>query len=420
MQMVGLIVLSMTVLAGGLSLSRFDQKYEALGVLGEARLWLLGAAIVVVVAERAVRGRRKIEHNGVSEIRKWGFVVVTFHAYMLISLLWSRDVGNGLDSAVGIAIAIGTILVAMEMIGRSLERGVEWFFRVLIVVTPIFVVAGLYEFGAGEWKEGLWAGQLGMGRILGGGAIASVYLWAKNRWTGWLLVIPAMLLFNLVLARGGRGAVLALAVVCVWFVVLVVLRRGGSRLAKGAGVVFVSAVMTAALSYSSWVREHANRVLASFWLSGHQPRGIENIYLADRDVLFSDALEVFGLHPIRGVGLGGFYEQTGFHYPHNLILGVLAEGGTVGIALFATPVLMAVARWFRPRTLEHDAALAAAAYFGLINMYSGWYSDALPMWLLLLMYMSPLRAKEVRIDGDSQSGRGEGFRFGQPPSLRRG
>jgi len=112
-------------------------------------------------------------------------------------------------------------------------------------------------------------------------------------------------------------------------------------------------------------------------------------YASSRDLIAEQALEMFLIQPIRGVGLDGFFalqSGTAFSYPHSLLLGSASEGGVIAVLLLiaAVAVLFVSSKSMRPMPATTLMALCAGAFLLISSMFSGDFYDSRLMWFFLI------------------------------------
>lgn len=379
-------LLTAAILAGGFSLGRFDLSYRQFGVLLEARFWLLACLVFLAIIPGMV-ARPGAPGSSLHGVRQWVWLVIIFHAYVILSGLWSANTSYALGMVAPLIVCMGLLLIAPPFLRDDPQRNIRGVFTIIFAVSVLFIADALYR-GSAQLEDGLWVGEIGLYRLIGAGVLAATYLWAKTGSLRWLLVIPAMVLLAVFMVKGERGSLAAFALLYPVGLLLLIRRQRHPWARTTAWVGIMVIALTSGVFLIETVSESFARLWSSFLVLPTERLSIENIYLAERDRLIEDSWRLFLDHPVVGAGLGGFGNGVE-DYPHNLVMNVLSEGGVVGISLFLAPCLLLLSRWRKPRGLEHDTALITGAYFGATNLFHGTYTDALPMWLLLLLYMLP-------------------------------
>lgn len=107
-------------------------------------------------------------------------------------------------------------------------------------------------------------------------------------------------------------------------------------------------------------------VLGAISLDSEEPGVIDpdRIVGDNRVEVWSEYWERFTEHPIRGIGLGTGWAQTGFQEPHNLWLQLLAETGLVGLVGFLVLLVAVVSVSGEPDRMT----MAALSVVGLASL----------------------------------------------------
>ncbi|WP_435770436.1 O-antigen ligase family protein [Nocardioides sp. SYSU DS0651] len=307
--------------------------------------------------------------------------------YMLATGLWGAalpETWNAIIDLCCMALITAATILLMRLDPRGTARTLLW---CAAVAGAIYAVAALAGSAVGERAMAFGSGPNVFSRMTLIGAIALVGLVVLERAPAALLVAVPILLAATV-ASGSRGAMLAGVIASV--VLLPVLRRatrGQVVWALGSLAVGTTLVL---LRYGDVVRSTIeNRLLDLTFEQG---------YSSGRESLFSEALMLFASHPVTGVGLQGFQEQTqGPHpYPHNLVLQIAAEGGAVGLIFLTIGLVAAVGilegRWHDPMTV----LFASCAVVVLTSaMVSGSYYDSRFLWVFLAVALHAASARRV-------------------------
>lgn len=373
------VALALSLIAGGVSLARLDQGFAELGVFGEARtVGLLAIGTLAILS----RGARHFENQGASQTG-WLTGVVLLHGWVLASWAWSDRTATTADQATELVLTVAALLVTAwtcQGVAQAALRTIFWAFYVLAsgLVTLSLAIAG----GPAGGFQLLGAGGIGLARTFCMGVLAA---WWIARDTGrrvWLMPVPLMIVGAVL--SGSRAAVLALAAAAVAMAVLGGQRKVARRrlLAINAAGIALGLVTIATVP---WIREAVGVGVRLLLNPNVQESSSRGVYLADRDVIFADALSQFASYPFLGRGIGSYVGPFGELYPHNLLLsfgvdaGVLALGGS--IALLAIGFLK-VASFDRSRS---QLACVGAVFFFVTSMFAGSYYDARFLWIFLLL-----------------------------------
>jgi O-antigen ligase len=160
----------------------------------------------------------------------------------------------------------------------------------------------------------------------------------------------------------------------------------------------ITAVLVASSSLALLANSWLAAVIAVFRRSvfGVTAGGGGSLYLADRDVIFLDAVRQFVAAPIGGIGLGSYRGPFGEEYPHNIILNYAVDGGVLPLLLMGAIAAIGVSRLFLTRVPEAYGSLCMSAYFFGGSFFAGSYYDARGMWLFLLLGLIPIWRIRVR------------------------
>jgi O-antigen ligase len=368
------------LLAGRFTLDRVGLEVPVLNDPRVVLFWMLLSLLAVEL--RAVRWDAG-PHAVLA--RRSLYLVLAFFGYQAVSALWTPPGGRLAQGVTDLAAM--SFLVWVYWVLSRWDRD-----RVVRLTLTFFLVAGFVYFvvaamGYGHDPSGRWA-ALGGGsnvfvRIMVLAAAASVYFYLRGGGRlVWLLPLPVFA--GGALMSGSRGGLLA-AAGTVFLLLVTGLRR--VRVARLVQAAAVGAVLAGVTWYV------AGPQLAATVQDRFLRQTVQQGYASGRDVLFAQALRMFGDYPVVGTGLDGFYASIrGFsteQYVHSLPLAVAAEGGAVGLLLLAAAMYGLFASYTavpRPaRTLESRIAAYCGIFVGLASFFSGGYYDTRLMWMFLVM-----------------------------------
>ncbi len=383
-----LIVLAfLTALAGRFTL---DRAGVSIAVLNDPRVLLLWLVLTAVVFERCWAVARRPVRASPAMI----FVVLLI-GYQAISAIWAPA-----QARIGVHLADLAALAALCIAYRLLSS-LDTDRVITITLAGLVVAGGVYFCGAaagyGHDPSGRWA-TLGGGsnvfvRVMILAAIAAIYFHLRSGRLWWLGLVPVFAVGALLSgSRGGLFAALGVGLAAAWQG----LRRLPPRRILHAA--FWIIVLSGITWYSTGSR--LGPVLADRFIK----TTFEDRYTSGRDQLFTAAGELFLEHPLFGAGLDGFHALTfsslGAEYAHSLPLTVAAEGGLVGLSLFALALILLV-REYRGRLKQSPASSRRAAaycgaFIGLASLFSGSYYDSRFMWIFLILAAAPLSTPSDR------------------------
>ena len=196
-----------------------------------------------------------------------------------------------------------------------------------------------------------------------------------------LLLLASCIALTGVLIAAGRGQILALAFAVP--LLLLLLRRGGFLTVRAMWVGIAALILTAlvvlptvgraSLRYFEDVPEQLSSAATGDDLSSS---------IGVRVAWWKDASALWLKHPIVGAGLGSYASESHARnldaashtsHPHNMYIGVLCEGGLVGLALLAW-MLWALLR-VGVRNAKHSSLACGAVAAIVVVLVSGMTSD---------------------------------------------
>lgn len=249
-------------------------------------------------------------------------------------------------------------------------------------------------------------------------------LWAAARRLGRPgLLLAFLLLLGPILLAGSRAAWLCYGLVTLGFV-----WREASSLRRFviygvAAAVLASLAAGLAWKTSSRFDDRMDRTLLALHGTDHAL----NAALSGRLDIWHVSLGMIAAHPVNGVGVRGFryayphYAAPGDHFvvsescgagegachPHQLLLEILAETGTIGLLLWLAALGLALRAWRRVGTAARERAfpvtLALAAMLFPLNthlaFYSAWwgllFGWLLGLWCAAMYVEAPAMSHEV-------------------------
>lgn len=174
-----------------------------------------------------------------------------------------------------------------------------------------------------------------------------VFEYTRRRWPAWAWGTSFALILGAVMISGMRAGWLAIGMVV--FAYFVLMLRRDNRDLRGATIAIPAltlVVIVASYLVSPTVQDRVERTLA-------MARGVESAidYASSwRLPIFRASLEMYAAHPVNGVGVRAFpvaypnyappddfhvvrhEDGTGATHAHNIVLEVMADTGTIGLA----------------------------------------------------------------------------------------
>lgn len=236
----------------------------------------------------------------------------------------------------------------------------------------------------------------------------------RRHWPPWAWQLSFALLLGAVLISGMRAGWLAMALVLIAYMVLVA-RRDNRPPPRAVLTLPLVAVAVLGLSYlASPLLQERIDVSRAFALGTGQALDTSS---KERIPIFRAALEMYRDHPVNGVGVRGYpytyiaYAEPGdIHvaksdgryaasHAHNIVLEVMADTGTLGLAGLILAFVFAVRRYLRlPPAGRADAYPFALALllvtFPLNSHFAiyGTYTSSL-IWFLIGLWAATLRSR---------------------------
>jgi O-antigen ligase len=286
------------------------------------------------------------------------------YVWLMVSLLWAADPGQGWEDVISWTTAIAVFAIVLTTISNP--RHVRWLLIAFVAGAVISMLSGVVENGLSTSATALDTATQQEGRLQGGAGDPNV--------------LAAGLVPAIVLAAGLGASSSGLMARFSLVIVAVLLVAGLAATESRGGLVAAAVTVPAALIFFRRHRPYVIALLviligaASLWFAA-TPDAWQRITTFDeggsgRTDLWQVAGRVIEDNPIVGVGLGNFKSEAGDyvrqpgalehvrkivevpHVAHNTYLQLLSEAGAVGLALFLAVALGAI-----------GTAAAAAARF---------------------------------------------------------
>jgi O-antigen ligase len=282
---------------------------------------------------------------------------------------------------------------AIPIFGRSAEQGMTFFLSLILWAALMYAVAGMAaaaQAGTVVRMSAFGGGPNVFVRIMCMGIFAAFCSFARAKQLRWLLPVPLLLICALF--SGSRGGLVAFVVTFSLFMLFVSWKKyiGNYTIVV---VAVIPGIMYCAVAYIQPLNEFVQHRFIE--LTFQQQYGLYESY--GRITLLKEAWSIFRSYPIAGIGLNGYQQttMTGLTYSHNLILQIAAEGGIVGLTIFAGAALWLVFQTHFHKGLEHNVMFFLGLYHLGASMFSGTYYDARWMWFFFVLFLLPTNAQHA-------------------------
>ncbi len=196
-------------------------------------------------------------------------------------------------------------------------------------------------------------------------------------------VVFALLLMLLILAVGARGPIM-----CIFAFVILKLIGPHKRLGHTnvfAYLILLCLVMVTALSLDQLLA-YLYQILGRFGITSRnislflQPQ----LYLSDRDILFSRVIDEIIDSPFIGIGIGGDRRVLDGDYVHNLLIELIADYGIPLGSIFVFMLVLLMSRFFLSRNKDQYDMFAVWLTIGMVpKLVSGSYLESMNFWIVL-------------------------------------
>ncbi|HEX8744811.1 MAG TPA: O-antigen ligase family protein [Thermoleophilaceae bacterium] len=334
---------------------------------------LTAAGVLAAIVVRASKP------DGIRPMPYATLLALALAALVGLSVIWSPAPDLGLDKALRFQTFTMIAFFAPFVLVRS--RG-DLTRLMLFVVAASLVVALTAVPGTDPNQPLTVAGgnsEIELALYASSGIVAAIYLLLALT-SPWriLLVVPAVMLAETVIAAGSRGVLigtifagLVIAAMAVW--------RSRSKVVP---IALIACAVIAAISFGAEVAGPA----ASAKYQGLFGGGAGPETLGKRNFLVQDGIQMFLAHPM-GNGASGYQAEIGFPYPHNAFVEVAAEQGVIGLALLTGLIVAAFVATRRAREgpLSPEAILTAGLLIVLVSdaMVSQTYTQFRELWFAM-------------------------------------
>lgn len=366
-----LFVVFICLLGGRFTLDRLSSSLPAV----DLRFAGLGVALIVFLLWQANGHDRPV-------LARIGPTAVMFAAwlwYMALSAMWAPEAADVTGNLIDLALMGAFVALGWATAARLPREAVASLWTWFWVAGVIYALAA---FAAGPGVQGRYS-AFGGGpnvfvRVMVLATIGALFYAATRNRNRVLWLVPIFAAGALL--SGSRGGLLAFIAVLV-IAGIPILRSMARRTRRWlVGIGIAAAVVLPVLFGAETVAFLEQRFVVQTFEQG---------YSSGRDRIITETIALFNAYPAFGAGLDGYFgtigHRSGFEYPHNIILAVLAEGGLIGLLLLAGVALVSVHALWTARPLSALAMYftLAAGYVAVASMFSGDYYDSRLLWFFL-------------------------------------
>jgi O-antigen ligase len=187
-----------------------------------------------------------------------------------------------------------------------------------------------------------------------------IFEFARRRWPAWAWGASFVLVLGAVMISGMRAGWLALAMVVFAYFVLM-LRADNRELRRVTLAIPFLAVLVIAMSY--WVSPTVQDRIERTLVMGQDVESAIDYASSWRLPIFENSIRMYRAHPVNGVGVRAFpiaypeyappddyhvvrhEDGTGATHAHNIVLEVMADTGSIGLAGLIIGFVLALRAW---------------------------------------------------------------------------
>jgi O-antigen ligase len=314
------------------------------------------------------------------------YILCILTVYMIASSIWSTDIVLALCKSYELVY----LIIIMVLLNVLQSKQPEYDLRQNIFIYTfyfygIFAIVGFVSIVISSDLERLCVlggGPNTFGRNMGLLGIGMFYKAFGSKWRS-LYFLAGGLSFLLVVASGSRGAMVSSLCGLIFLFAV----HGGISIKR----LIISLIAFCCTLCSLFFIPGIGPKVIELATQRIVEKTIQEHYVSLRDTLAADAIAMWQKSPVFGEGLASFWDDsnTGFHYPHNICLEILSEGGVVGFAvlIIAFAVFFRQVRCFGKKA--HTLSLSAFVLYFVGAQFSGDLFDSRTVFLYILMASYP-------------------------------
>jgi O-antigen ligase len=360
---------------------------------------ILGATILL--GWDLVAGDRRVR-----ELRAASWPLAAYVGWTGLSLLWSKDVGEGAIEVLAFYVPFTLLAIAVARLPWGL-LGLRVLYAEITLMGLIFAVVGFYQYETRDIFQNP--------KVIFSNAYAPFFrvnsvFWDPSVYGRFLVLAMAPSIVLVVLGRSLRLRLVAVAaLVVMWLGLLISFSQSSfaALLVVAIGAAFVAwrwrALVAVALAAAVLAGMAVAQPQIRRSIQHHTTHGL-NSATSGRYNLVANGIRIAEHHPVLGVGVGGFKRAYADRVhlkgkdpkkaaSHNTPVTVAAETGVVGLALFVWLLGSVLAQAFRRAGhVGLIAGLGLAAILCHSLFYNAFFEDPLT-WVLfgLVALASPLQ-----------------------------
>ncbi|WP_425398228.1 O-antigen ligase family protein [Aeoliella sp.] len=376
-------LLALYFFLGRWTFARLQGDYELVPLMEQPRVWAIG--MIVVLAAIVFT---EVRHRGSYRPQPIDTVLLAWFSYLLISAVWAPDAELAVEKFSEVAmLLVVTLAIAMIRSPDTQGQALLGFWWTVVAMGAAMGLLALYMSTGGRVFTPTGGPNI-FGRNMGLTGIGAMMLATRCFSLAKVSLYTIVVLSAIwVVMCGSRGALLATGVAGV---VLFLTARTNFATKITASLAFAMAAMF------MFANTEAGRNAMDVFRHRILQQTVEQRYTADRDDLFTEAVELGMEKPVLGWGLSGFRANS-WTYPHNIFLEAFAEGGVIGVVL----LLWLFWSWWRAlrrnRSAMTGTTLAGMALLVTSACFSGNFYDSRGVFLFLAISVEAIASNRVSL-----------------------
>ena len=310
---------------------------------------------------------------------------IVFVGWNALSLLWTDGLENGLEHLRSMRMFLAPLLLwpiipHWKWLLLAIVAGV-FFLNIfqLIDMLQLYLLTGSIQrtsgfMGGHPPSAGLWCTASML--------IIYYFLHSLRSWQFCIATIAFLFATIGLIASSGRGNIIGLAFVAIFFAVLNISKlKEDKRYTLSFAVIMMATIATIWFTpASTFLNARVNQAINGFqsFVNESDPRSSTGVRLT----WWGSALRSAQLNPVSGLGLGGFAQWTeeddglafyadqwptftkrtikGTKHPHSMYMSTIAEGGLIGISMLLTLISCCVFYCWKYRDADRSGGIVCS------------------------------------------------------------